>query len=620
MNTVNFRDAVLKRAAALQSLYNGKPSNYRKLLYFMETNDWFQLVHTGVWDEITVPELPESFPHLDLWLSTYGLPLNRKLKLLEDYFADSFPETHERFARFLTSDHAHGDTRDSLICLDYLMSVLDTDASSWTDPTICQILSGADTCLPKKTFTVLTDFCTFMSREGRKYIPVQEIHPRPTTAVSLRNYVKMCWLTLSERQIQNGDYVKKAASNARYAEIWLLTALHFVSAVRLPDLCALPVPTLQETGAVLRDRILNGTFDNKSATELADSWLFRIKMENPVPKKTRRYSGIPPITLSISTGCLAVFGKILALAASFCEQGGTLISKPFVSSTQLKTFFGPEFVSACGDEFFMRTRQLNKAYLQGVSSAADTCGNYHISGYMTAALLRSHKVPYAEMPESTDDYLRDGAFLGLTPEVVAAEMFARGCFGFIPTLLLSAVSNDWNLLDVHSQTTVLNEIGLTPVQIEHVAGAVLTMKQRVYENLTEIFRDGFSREKLLSMLKRISDGMAPGRDNSCCCIRSAADLPCADPQRTSCMGCGCELWTRTGIHILLNAYEYNTKQIADSGPVEVMRLRAINESVIIPSLTGILENLSTFYVAEEVADALSDMIKRRITNAKRLCV
>lgn len=85
------------------------------------------------------------------------------------------------------------------------------------------------------------------------------------------------------------------------------------------------------------------------------------------------------------------------------------------------------------------------------------------------------------------------------------------------------------------------------------------------------------------------------------------------------MGCGCEIWTRTGIHILLSAYEYNMKQIAEADLVESMRLSAINESVIIPSLTGILENLSTLYVDEEVANALTDMITRRIQNAKRLC-
>lgn len=619
MTAINFRKAVHERAKALKSPYTNKPTDYRKLLFFMDTNDWFQLEHTGNWDEITVSELPADFPRLDLWLSTYGLSPEKSCTLLGDFFGNTFPLVHERLTQFFLSDSIHYNDRDRLICMDYLLAVLDTDASSWTDSDICRILSGANRCLPKKTFAVLSGFCGFMSQEGRTYIPKLEIHSRPTNAFSHRDYAKMCWLTLDEQPIQNGGYMEKAAANARAAEIWLFTALHFVSAVRVPDLCALPVPELPETGETMRNMILSGTFDNKSATELATSWLFRIEMENPAPHKTRRYSGISPIMLNISTGYLPVFGKILALAASYCENGRALISNGYVTRTQMKAFFGPDFVNVCGNEFFMSTRKFNKSYLQGISSAADACGSYHISGYMAAALLRSHKITYAEVPESTDDYLRDGAFLGLTPEVVAAEMFARGCFGFIPTLLLSTVVKDWNQLDIHSQTTVLNETGLTPVQVEHVTGAVLTMKERVYDNLAAIFRDGFSQEKLLTMLKRISEGMAPGKDNSCCCIRSAAALPCSDLQRTTCMGCGCEIWTRTGIHILLNAYEYNMKQIAEADLVEAMRLSAINDSVIIPSLTGILENLSTLYVDEEVAGALKDMITRRIQNAKCLC-
>ena len=359
MTVINFRKAVYERAMALKSPYTDNRTDYRKLLFFMDTNDWFQIEHTGSWDEITVSELPADFPRLDLWLSAYGLPPEQSCTLLGDFFRNTFPLVYERLTQFFLSDSAHSDDRDRLICMDYLLTALDTDASSWTDSDICRILSEANRCLPKKTFAVLSGFCGFMSQEGRTYIPVQEIHSRPTNAFSLRDYAKMCWLTLDEQPIQNGGYMEKAAADARSAEIWLFTALHFVSAVRVPDLCALPVPKLPETGEAMRTMILNGTFDNKSATELATSWLYRIEMENPTPNKTRRYSGVPPLMLNISTGYLPVFGKILALAASYCENGRALISNRYVMRTQMKAFFGPDFVNACGNEFFMSTKKFN---------------------------------------------------------------------------------------------------------------------------------------------------------------------------------------------------------------------------------------------------------------------
>lgn len=89
-----------------------------------------------------------------------------------------------------------------------------------------------------------------------------------------------------------------------------------------------------------------------------------------------------------------------------------------------------------------------------------------------------------------------------------------------------------------------------------------------------------------------------------------------DPVRSTCIGCGCELWSRTGIHMMLSSYEHNKRQMRAAGEVEKARLNKINEQVILPVLFGILENLSLQSYSHETANDLINMITRRINNAE----
>ena len=611
---VPFASTVLQKAASMHSLYDGSPSSYRKLLFFMNQNQWFQLNHQCAGDDIVVSAFPDPFPSLERWLAAFLQPPDLQCNVLLTCFEERFPEASAQFKSFIAA--GEGNATDHVICLDYLFSTLTEDQTAWSDEQTEQILSGAADILPRKAFLILLRFCCRMSKTETRYRLSPSTVRRPTDAYSSRNFARMAWLIFDDEAVKNGHYLEKAASDQRMAEVWFLTAMCFLCALRIPDIRSLPVPEIQKDGVSLRSDILSGEFGNSEATELVTRWLFRIETENRVPRKTQRYSGISSLVVSVPTSLFPVLGKILALIASFHEAGMPLTSKDYVAGSQLERFFGSEFLELSGGAYFFSTRRCTKSYLQGVSDMVDASGTVHITGYLAAAILRSHKLSEGQMSESTDNYLRDRSFTGLSPETVAAEMFERGVFGFIPTLLLNQLNPDWGILDIHEQTELIQALGLTSAQLEHVTAGLSEVKTRTYAQLSTLFKDGFTEEKLKRLLSDICTGMAPGKSEHCGCLRAAAGLPCMDPVRSTCIGCGCELWSRTGIHMMLSSYEHNKRQMRTAGEVEKARLNKINEQVILPVLFGILENLSLQSYSHETANDLINMITRRINNAE----
>ena len=332
----------------------------------------------------------------------------------------------------------------------------------------------------------------------------------------------------------------------------------------------------------------------------------------------------------IPSSLFTVFGTILALVASYHEDGELLCQSYYVTGRSLISFFGKDFHTICGGQYFLGSRQLNKAFLQGVETIAEQDGKIHVRGYLLASILRGHKLPGGEsLTNTTDAYLNDGDFSGISPQVVANEMFERGVFGFIPVILLSAYDNNWHYLNLHDQTRVIQALSLSAVQLERLAEELQRARNRMLGILSESLknrtsaceseetRNPASIQNLMNiMLQQIAKGAAPGKNPCNMCLRSAVGLPCSDPDRTSCLGCGFELWTHAGVHLLMEEHSRNRKVRQNASPVEAVRLDKILQTCIVPALHGILLSLYTVYNGKEAARGLKEMIERRIECAQ----
>ena len=66
----------------------------------------------------------------------------------------------------------------------------------------------------------------------------------------------------------------------------------------------------------------------------------------------------------------------------------------------------------------------------------------------------------------------------------------------------------------------------------------------------------------------------------------------------------------------MEAYESNIRCMKDAGNIERIRLNRINQEHILPAVQGILYSVQAIAGGDEVAQALIEMIYRRMEHAK----
>ncbi|MBQ7643660.1 MAG: hypothetical protein IJS84_01375 [Spirochaetales bacterium] len=624
-NPVNLTNLALQRAGILESFYDGTKGDCRMLIRFMEINQWFGFPHEVKGTVAMVDDLPIPFPPLDLWLKgmyrtdevKYGLLVSSRTGSPDEALVTQWEAF--RICENLAFTPA----------LDGLDFMLSRTGNVWNQEQYEQFLSDAIELLPLESSRALlrfipghTDLFGYMPDDRYTYKPIWSRISHDTPALPFYNFSRLAVMVFDEEAVQKGCYIQKAAHSRKEAELWFFVGMHFVSALRIPDIQSLPVPHTQITGRELRERVVSGDFSISEAVALVNDWTARIELEARTPSKTRSTPGVTPVLVNIPSSVFPVFGKMLAMVVSYHEEGQPLMLSEYVTGDMLNRFFGPEFNRLCGGEYFLSTRRLNKSYLQGAEYLADHGGKSPVQGYILASLLRSHKMRHGKLSETTDIYLNDSDFMGLSPCAVAEEMFQRGIFGFIPACLLSHYDAAWHCLTLHDQTTVVQELSLTPVQIEHVTAALEEARNRVTDVLAQTLPCGTGvwspegREKAGNILIQVISGTVPGKHPGNMCLRSAAGLPCTDPARSGCLGCGYELWTYTGIHLLMEAYESNIRCMKDAGNIERIRLNRINQEHILPAVQGILYSVQAIAGGDEVAQALIEMIYRRMEHAK----
>ena len=424
----------------------------------------------------------------------------------------------------------------------------------------------------------------------------------------------MAYTVFNEEAWKEHCLVKKAAEKRKYADLWLFTAIHFAGANRTTDITKLPIPSLPYPAAEVRERILKGCFSSVEAKAVSEELLFLLEMKPLKPNKTRRYKDIPDIKLSIAESVKEPMGIILALSLSWREQ-----DDPFVSvNTDLqsvRSFFGKEFVAAiCGKRF--SSRRAVKSYMQGIEVIADADTGAKPKGYILAALARSHKGGIGKLPEMTDVYLRDAKFTGYKPEFILREMFERGIFGFIPALLLeNYIGKEYLKLDVSGQTKLIKELGLDAFQLESITSCAIKSFEQARIIVRTLLRElGGELVQLGRTLQNIASGAAPSKQTELLCLRTAAGFPCQMPERTGCIGCVYEIYTKSAAHLLMKEYVRLNHEMKGADDFCRERLKCILEAGIVPAISEIMTSIPLLY-PDSSMDPVYEIVERGMIDA-----
>jgi hypothetical protein len=537
-------------------------------------------------------------PNLELWLRSYGTDSDEKLGLLTERMIELHPQTGALFADFL--EHSEADSNAAWKLADYLCFILRSEISSMSEKELHRLAADMDRELPLNSARLFSGFLLFARERGQLkagwvYQFNSRVEAGAVEAYGTPDFLKMAYIVFNEDAWEKERLLKKALQSDKHANLWLFVALHFICGWRGTDLVRLPMPKLPCDGKTIREQIAVGGFDTEGIiTELE----FRLRFVSLKPQKTQAYENVPGLKLFVPESLRKPIGIILAIAASRNESvkpGGYFLRKAGETKSQIHSFFGKDFATACGGRGF-HSRRANKAYLQGIEMLAnDSPGRP--KGYMLAALARSHKGGFGTLPNTTDIYLRDAKFSGYRPEFIAKEMFERGVFSFIPSLMMEMYAqDDYTTLPVPVQTKVLAEIGIGVSGLENMAKTVESALARARWSISEILkRPEDIRGSIADILQNIASGNAPGKQDGYLCLMTASGSSCIDPERSGCIGCGYEIYTKTILYCLSKEYSRLLSKKDGDDLLEAARCTKLLKESVMPVITEILLSVKRLY-------------------------
>jgi len=579
----------------------------RDLVEFLRVNDYFGLhpvVIPGFSDtnykemlSINRADAEKMRPNLDLWLRSYGSDSNEKLKLLTERVTALYPETGGLFSGYI--EYIQADKSAAWKLADYLCFALDGEITKMSHEKLDSLASDMDKDLPLNSARLFSGFLMYARERGRlsngwvyNFNSRRESEADP--AYTAPDFLRMAYIVFNEEAWDEEHALEKALQSERDANLWLFVSLHFICGWRGTDLVRIPMPALLCGGARIRAQIADGCFD---AGGIINELEYRLRYTPLIPQKTEMHENVPELKLFVPESLRGPFGIILAVAASHHEStapGRTFIRKAG-DRPHILSFFGEDFLNACGGRGFS-SRRANKAYLQGIEMMADASGSQP-KGYMLAALARSHKGGYGSLPETTDIYLRDAKFSGYRPEFIAREMFERGVFSFIPALMMEMYAvESYTNLPVPVQTKVLAEIGIDPSGLEGISKTVEASLVKARHAIAEVMRRPEDvRGGIADILQNIAAGNAPGKQDGFLCLMTASGSVCVDANRSSCIGCGYEIYTKTILHYLSKEYARLLAAKNTAVPAEAARCVKILKEAVMPAIAEMVMCIKRMY-------------------------
>ena len=605
----DFFSAVLEASLSLDSLYEGTLKDRRALVLFLDQNGL--LDQTGFPMDtkediirLRSPWYPEPearknlLARLDLWLRAYKRSDRHRLSILLAYGRDFLPRTCHTYEEF-TASVKDGNPKVSWQLLDYLLSVLDREVPDMDLTRTEELLSAMKVDLPVRHLALFTSYLTFLNSKAPgtriSYSPLARSSNCSYEAYSFSEFSAMAYFIFNERYWKEHNLLEKACHSRQQANLWAFLSLFFLCGLRGTDVVRIARPSLPWEGSEFRDRILEGTVPDPG--RFARDIQFRMQHMTLFPNKTGKTLDVPSLKFSIPAVLERPAGIILSIAASYYPESSA--GRPFLyrntSFKSIRSFFGQPFADLLGYKGFS-VRRANKAYLQGIGSLADAGSTGAPQGYILAALARSHKGGFGTLPETTAVYLKDAAFSGMDPDFILFEMFQRGVFGFIPHLLMETCFGDrYHRLDIHSQTELICQAGVTPSGIESLARA----SERALSQAQLVMRDLLARNAdMHSALLRIASGEAAAKQEDYLCVLTAAGSSCPFPERRSCISCPYEICTKAALHQL--CAEFERLQSLSSGR-DGWRARQIAREAVLPVIQEFLATMRLLYPEEDLS-------------------
>jgi hypothetical protein len=615
MNSIDLYRFASEIAASISSTYTDSREHRRKLREYLTDNNWFGLERAAKGNAgFPVPEedAERIRPFLTLWLSALEQPHGVKTTLLLNHFKAEFPVFCQLFADFIKGKNIEN-TFSYWHLLDYLFSEMTKDILDYSEEEVEALAVQMGDELPLNAAKVFSDFLAWMPQSGNgitawKYNFHRREQPGVDhTAYTMRQFAALAYFVFNESAWAEQGLIQKAAGNRLYADLWVFAAFNVICALRVGDLKRLPAPSLPIARGEIHNLAVEGALPAAVALAVTSDLESRVKLLGLKPSKTASRSNVPSLKLFVPESLREPLGLIIAIALSHRPEvaPGDSFIVPSTNHKFTESFFGNGLTSEISR---LVPRRCNKAYLQGIDAigGADNAPGKP-KGYMLAALARSHKGGLGTLGQTTEIYLRDAKFAGYTPEFIAKEMFERGVFSFIPSILLEMYGGEqYRQLPIRAQTSLITQLGLSAQNVERIAVATERALACSRETVRSVFGGTAGTPTgIFNALQNIASGNAPSRQEEWMCLMTATGYACPYPERACCLGCGYEIYTKSAMHLLMKEYVRISALRTSADIGEQLRYTRILETAIYPAVAEILLSARELYPENDRSELLA---------------
>lgn len=588
------------------------------VITFFVNNNWFHAppsVENGK-AFVTQKEIDIYTPYLINFLSTDcdNDELISRLK-------SKFSHTTNKLLLFIKQEKIDENTCHYLF--QFLLERLEKEIALYTDPEIASLVNLAAIDLTKAHGDCLTFFLSWLKRKCKTaYFKEYTMQKRYTmdiqnSAYSMDEYLELCYYLFNSEYIEENQMYQQAAMSKNYTDTWLYLSIHFICSIRYTDLQRIYHPYLPCSPEEVLEKVKTNTFSLKESTEVLLSITEKMSCMPFTPNKTKKSSGIGNVKFHVPVSCEEHFGRLFALAEAHAildgSQGQPLIKK-ITTYKEISRYMGDDI----GDLFLesdFRSRSATKSYLQMIYMIGDEIlaenNDYSVKGSILASLARSHKGNYGEFSSTTFEYLKDAKLSGLSPEFIAFELLERGVLSCIPSMLLKIVTQQqYDKLSVKEQTSLIQSLNLSPLEIESVVSAVDLNHKKAQNAVLSVMQ---SQEDIISVLQRIASGQAFSKQNESLCLMTALKKECPYFNRRQCVGCAYEIATKSTLYALIS--EYNRMYqlcISAETSSEKTKYKTLLQSIVLPNLLEMLTYLRDNY-GEDVFHEYEQLIKENTT-------
>lgn len=568
---------------------------------FCEENNWWGIHHIecktlpidGKKFELAIfkEDADSLTEHIQMWIWGYQQPAKVKFGIITDMLSKKYPVTSKKLLEF---EKKHQPADAALVDMAQLLYVsLPSELHKMNPKEIENII--VTRFIAESTIVsceILCKFLQFGKYTNQIFSPNRTGIEVDTSAYSAEAFGLMVCHVVNENTISHIKLIEKAAENKRYADLWLYVSLHIFAAWRSTDYVRMIAPILPYTPEETLEKAKNHELTKEEAVNIAEYFIASNCLRLSKPNKTKSTAGIPDLYFYCPQSCLEPFGRILAIATAhyqLCHTEENFVT-PVNDWLTIKRFFGDIFLQACGNRAFSG-RRANKALLQSVELKGREDGQLPpLAAYHLASIMRSHKINYGSVSETTDIYLHDATFSGLTPEFVIYQMWERGVCSFVVDAMMRiCYAEQYLQLSVAQQTQAIKELGLTPAEIANTLAYVQHGMDRAHDIVMAVFEDTLSIE---NALKTIALGNGTGKYPNAFCLLKANGKTCLHKTNADCKGCEFEILTKAALLRYASVYRIlsDTDLLSET---EKTRRKYLCNTVLWPKLVEILAHIDT---------------------------